>query len=185
MGLEIQLYGPEHKERPQRWCLETPKEGVTNTEARELCKKMLIFYEAVSFLIRERMYAIFNLVASMDMLGETVEAIAAENKEMRNRWMALKTQKIAVEDARNVSANMARYADEDRDLEVDASDEKEEKSHETTRKPRQQLRPPTKPASRTSRPSCPAPCPDTGTVHPCGPTYIHSHRYMTIQDSRP
>jgi hypothetical protein len=54
MGLEIQLYGPEHKERPQRWCLETPKEGVTNTEARELCKKMLIFYEAVSFLIRER-----------------------------------------------------------------------------------------------------------------------------------
>jgi hypothetical protein len=54
------------------------------------------------------MYAIFNLVASMDMLGETVEAIAAENKEMRNRWMALKTQKIAVEDARNVSANMAR-----------------------------------------------------------------------------
>ncbi|KAF6802724.1 dynamin family protein [Colletotrichum sojae] len=173
MNLEIQPYDPEYEERLRKWHLEVTKDGGTYTEAQEVCEKMLIFYElAAKTFIRntitqvverhllQGLYGIFNSVEILSMQSETVEAIAAENKETRDRRMTLKTQKTAIEEARDICANLAmrkelrmvslsaavypqrtmltepQYADEDRDLEVETSDEEEsEKPRETTRKP--------------------------------------------------
>lgn len=53
------------------------------------------------------MYGIFNSVEILSMTNATVEAIAAENKETRDRRMALKTQKKAIEEAKDICANLA------------------------------------------------------------------------------
>ncbi|KAF9873858.1 dynamin family protein [Colletotrichum karsti] len=158
MNLEIQPYDPEYEERLRKWQQEVTKEGGTYTEAQEVCEKMLIFYElAAKTFIRntitqvverhllQGMYGIFNSVEILGMQNETVEAIAAENKETRDRRMTLKAQKVAIEEAKDICANLAMrkelrmYADEDRDLEENTSDEDEEKTREapreTTRKP--------------------------------------------------
>ncbi|UQC86191.1 dynamin family protein [Colletotrichum lupini] len=155
MNLEIQPYDPEYEERLRKWQIETTKDGATYTEAQEVCEKMLIFYElAAKTFIRntitqvverhllQGMYSIFNSVEILGMPAETVEAIAAENKETRDRRMTLKTQKTAIEEARDICASLAMrkelrmYADEDRDLEDNSSDSDEDKPKQTTtRKP--------------------------------------------------
>jgi hypothetical protein len=53
------------------------------------------------------MYSIFNSVEILGMSNEAVEAIAAENKETRERRIFLKTQKKAIEDAKDICANLA------------------------------------------------------------------------------
>jgi hypothetical protein len=53
------------------------------------------------------MYGIFNSVEIMNMSNETVEAIAAENKETRDRRQTLKLQKKAIEDAKDICTNLA------------------------------------------------------------------------------
>ena len=53
------------------------------------------------------MYGIFNSVEILGMTTETVEAIAAENKETRDRRMTLKAQKKAIEEAKDICANLA------------------------------------------------------------------------------
>ena len=53
------------------------------------------------------MYGIFNSVEVLGMTNATVEAIAAENKETRDRRMALKAQKKAIEEAKDICANLA------------------------------------------------------------------------------
>nr|XP_036583935.1 dynamin family protein [Colletotrichum truncatum]KAF6793194.1 dynamin family protein [Colletotrichum truncatum] len=172
MNLEIQPYDPEYEERLRKWHLEVTKEGGTYTEAQEVCEKMLIFYElAAKTFIRntitqvverhllQGMYGIFNSVEILGMQNETVEAIAAENKETRDRRMTLKKQKVAIEEARDICANLAMrkelrmYADEDRDLEENTSDEDEEKPRQTTRKPVNNSAPAPAP---TPAPSAPA-----------------------------
>ncbi|TIC89647.1 Interferon-induced GTP-binding protein Mx [Colletotrichum higginsianum] len=155
MNLEIQPYDPEYEERLRKWQIESSKDGATYTEAQEVCEKMLIFYElAAKTFIRntitqvverhllQGMYSIFNSVEILSMPNETVEAIAAENKETRDRRMTLKTQKTAIEEARDICASLAMrkelrmYADEDRDLEDNSSDSDEDKPRQTTtRKP--------------------------------------------------
>ncbi|OLN96231.1 Interferon-induced GTP-binding protein Mx1 [Colletotrichum chlorophyti] len=154
MNLEIQPYDPEYEERLRKWQIESSKDGATYTEAQEVCEKMLIFYElAAKTFIRntitqvverhllQGMYGIFNSVEILGMPNETVEAIAAENKETRDRRMTLKSQKVAIEEARDICANLAMrkelrmYADEDGDLEENTSDEDEGKPRQTTRKP--------------------------------------------------
>ncbi|KAK1689617.1 dynamin family protein [Colletotrichum godetiae] len=120
MNLEIQPYDPEYEERLRKWQIETTKDGATYTEAQEVCEKMLIFYElAAKTFIRntitqvverhllQGMYSIFNSVEILGMPSETVEAIAAENKETRDRRMTLKTQKTAIEEARDICASLA------------------------------------------------------------------------------
>ncbi|TDZ35455.1 Interferon-induced GTP-binding protein Mx1 [Colletotrichum spinosum] len=179
LNFEVQPYDPEYEERLRKWQQEATKEGGTYTEAQEVCEKMLIFYElAAKTFIRntitqvverhllQGMYGIFNSVEILSMQNETVEAIAAENKETRDRRMTLKTQKVAIEEARDICANLAMrkelrmYADEDRDLEENTSDEDEDKPRQTTRKPvntsaasstHRTVSPPSEPAHRPTR----------------------------------
>ncbi|KAL2757303.1 hypothetical protein ACRALDRAFT_1060712 [Sodiomyces alcalophilus JCM 7366] len=131
MHLEIQPYDPEYEERLRAWHTEATKDGATYSEAEEVLEKMLIFYElAAKTFIRntitqvverhllQGMYSIFNSVAIMALANETVEAIAAENKETRERRLALKNQKEAIEAARDICASLAmrkelRYVEDD------------------------------------------------------------------------
>lgn len=145
MNLEVQPYDPEYEERLRNWHTEATKDGATYTEAQEVLEKMLIFYDlsAKSFIrntitqvverhLLQGMYSIFNSVAIMSMQKEVVEAIAAENKETRERRITLKNQKVAIEEARDICANLAmrkelrQYADEDGGLEDGTSDEEGE-----------------------------------------------------------
>ncbi|KAL8388856.1 hypothetical protein RB595_008981 [Gaeumannomyces hyphopodioides] len=147
MHLEIQPYDPEYEERLQRWHDDntSPEGGRRNyTEAEEVLEKMLIYYElsAKTFIrnvitqVVERhllggMYTLFNAVAVLSMDNVTVEAIAAENRETRDRRQTLKAQKKAIEEARDLCSSLAMrrelraYAEEDRGLEDDTSDEEE------------------------------------------------------------
>lgn len=144
MNLEIQPYDPEYEERLRKWQIESTRDGATYTEAQEVLEKMLIFYElAAKTFIRntitqvierhllQGMYGIFNSVAVMAMSNDVVEAIAAENKETRDRRMTLRNQKVAIEEARDICANLAMrkelrmYADEDRDLADNSSSDEE------------------------------------------------------------
>jgi hypothetical protein len=65
------------------------------------------------------MYGIFNSTDILTMQNQTVEAIASENKETRDKRMALKVQKKAIEEARDICANLAmrkelrQHAEED------------------------------------------------------------------------
>ncbi|KAL8324256.1 hypothetical protein RB597_007815 [Gaeumannomyces tritici] len=147
MNLEIQPYDPEYEERLQRWHADntSPEGGRRSyTEAEEVLEKMLIYYElsAKTFIrnvitqVVERhllggMYTLFNAVAVLSMDNVTVEAIAAENRETRDRRQTLKAQKKAIEEARDLCSSLAMrrelraYAEEDRGLEQDTSDEEE------------------------------------------------------------
>jgi hypothetical protein len=53
------------------------------------------------------MYGIFNSADVLAMQNEAVEAIASENKETRERRITLKAQKKAIEEARDICANLA------------------------------------------------------------------------------
>ncbi|KAJ3960377.1 hypothetical protein N0V92_002983 [Colletotrichum tropicale] len=175
MNLEIQPYDPEYEERLRKWQLEATKDGGRYTEAQEVCEKMLIFYElAAKTFIRntitqvverhllQGMYGIFNSVEILSMQNETVEGIAAENKETRDRRMTLKAQKVAIEEAKDICANLAMrkelrmYADEDRDLE-ETSDEDDEKPARERETPRETSRKPVStPAPAQAPPAAPA-----------------------------
>lgn len=163
MNLEVQPYDPEYEERLRKWHVETTKDGGTYNEAQEVLEKMLIFYElAAKTFIRntitqvierhllQGMYGIFNSVAIMGMADDGVEAIAAENKETRDKRMALKTQKNAIEEARDICASLAMrkelraYADEDRDIEETSDEDDESRPQE---RPQQHPRQATAPSS--------------------------------------
>uniref|UniRef100_L2FAT8 Dynamin family protein n=1 Tax=Colletotrichum fructicola (strain Nara gc5) TaxID=1213859 RepID=L2FAT8_COLFN len=174
MNLEIQPYDPEYEERLRKWQLEATKDGGRYTEAQEVCEKMLIFYElAAKTFIRntitqvverhllQGMYGIFNSVEILSMQNETVEGIAAENKETRDRRMTLKAQKVAIEEAKDICANLAMrkelrmYADEDRDLE-ETSDEEDEKPRERETPRETSRKPVSTPAPAQAPPAAPA-----------------------------
>lgn len=142
MNLEVQPYDPEYEERLRNWHAGITKDGVTFSEAQEVLEKMLIYYElsAKGFIrniitqvverhLLQGMYSIFNSVEILGMSNEAVEAIAAENKETRERRIFLKTQKKAIEDAKDICANLAMrkelrmYAEEGRDDDEETSDE--------------------------------------------------------------
>ena len=53
------------------------------------------------------LHGIFSWVKINGMKDGTVVAIAAENKATRDKRMALKAKKVAIEEARDICANLA------------------------------------------------------------------------------
>ncbi|KAK4184168.1 P-loop containing nucleoside triphosphate hydrolase protein [Podospora australis] len=118
--LEIQPYDPEYEERLRAWHVHSTQDGARYTEAEEVLEKMLIYYElaAKTFIrntitqvierhLMQGMYDIFNSVSVLGLSKEVVEAIAAENKETRDRRQTLKVQKKAIEEAKDICASLA------------------------------------------------------------------------------
>ncbi|KAF5624987.1 interferon-regulated resistance GTP-binding protein [Fusarium sp. NRRL 52700] len=138
MELEIQPFDPEYEERLRKWRAEATENGGTYTEAEEVLEKMLIYYDLTARIftrnvitqVVERhlllgMLRLFNPIEILRMPDTTIEAIAAENKETRERRKALQLQKKAIEEARSICASLAMrselraYEDDDDDAETD------------------------------------------------------------------
>lgn len=145
MELEIQPFDPEYEDRLRQWRAAATENGGTYTEAEEVLEKMLIYYDLTARIfvrnvvtqVVERhlllgMLRLFNPIEILRMPNATIEAIAAENKETRDRRLALKTQKDAIEEARNICASLAMrselraYDDEPED---DVATDDEEQSY--------------------------------------------------------
>lgn len=121
-ALEVQPYDPEYEEKLRRWQHEASSRdgGPGYSEAQEVLEKMLIYYDLtarcfirnVIMQVVERhllqgMYSIFESVKCLAMSVDTIEAIAAENRETRERRAKLKQRKRAVEEAKAVCASLA------------------------------------------------------------------------------
>ncbi|KAH7312577.1 P-loop containing nucleoside triphosphate hydrolase protein [Stachybotrys elegans] len=151
LELEIQPFDVEYEERLRRWRAEATENGGTYTEAEECLEKALIYYD-LTFRIFTRnvitqvverhlllgMLRLFNPVEILRMPDSTVEGIAAENKETRDRRKALKAQKTAIEEARSLCASLAMrselrsYEDEPED-EVSTDDESPQRAPQSRR----------------------------------------------------
>ncbi|KAL2193704.1 P-loop containing nucleoside triphosphate hydrolase protein [Corynascus similis CBS 632.67] len=120
MSLEVQPYDPEYEERLRNWHLKVSQDGATFSEAEEVLEKMLIYYDlAAKTFIRntitqvierhllQGMYSIFNSVEVLGLSTDVVEAIAAENKETRDRRQTLRVQKKAIQEAKEICASLA------------------------------------------------------------------------------
>lgn len=155
MNLEVQPYDPEYEERLRNWQVGASKEGAHFTEAEEVLEKMLIYYElsAKGFIrnvitqvverhLLQGMYSIFNSVGVLSMGDETIEAIAAENKETRDRRQTLKVQKKAIEEAKDICSSLAMrkelrmYAEEPEVLTDSDSDDEQTSRTSAPRPPR-------------------------------------------------
>ncbi|KAJ6445123.1 CoA-transferase family III [Purpureocillium lavendulum] len=124
MELEVQPYDPEYEDRLIRWRADATADGGSYTEAEEVLEKMLIYYDLTARIftrnvitqVVERhlllgMLRLFNPVEILRMPDKTIESIAAENKETRERRAALKAQKKAIEEARSICASLAMRSD--------------------------------------------------------------------------
>ena len=140
MELEVQPYDPEYEERLRRWRAEATQNGGTYTEAEEVLEKMLIYYDLTARLftrnvitqVVERhlllgMLRLFNPVEILRLPDVTIEAIASENKETKERRVALKKQKKAIEEARGICASLAMRSDLRVETDEDASDDESKK----------------------------------------------------------
>ncbi|KAF0641667.1 hypothetical protein FPSE5266_08336 [Fusarium pseudograminearum] len=120
MELEIQPFDPEYEERLRKWRAEATENGGTYTEAEEVLEKMLIYYDLTARIftrnvitqVVERhlllgMLRLFNPIEILRMQDSTIEAIAAENKETRDRRKTLQAQKKAIEEAKAICASLA------------------------------------------------------------------------------
>lgn len=151
MELEVQPFDPEYEERLRKWRAEATENGGTYTEAEEVLEKMLIYYDLTARIftrnvitqVVERhlllgMLRLFNPIEIMRMGDATIEAIAAENKETRERRKALQVQKKAIEEARSICASLAMRSElrayEDEPEEEVATDDEEEAPRETARR---------------------------------------------------
>ncbi|KAF4974767.1 hypothetical protein FZEAL_8364, partial [Fusarium zealandicum] len=141
MELEVQPFDPEYEERLRKWRAEATQEGGTYSEAEEVLEKMLIYYDLTARIftrnvitqVVERhlllgMLRLFNPIEILRMQDTTIEAIAAENKETRDRRKALQLQKKAIEEARSICASLAmrselRAYQDDPDDDVATDDE--------------------------------------------------------------
>ncbi|KAF5006183.1 hypothetical protein FDECE_7424 [Fusarium decemcellulare] len=141
MELEVQPFDPEYEERLRKWRADATENGGTYSEAEEVLEKMLIYYDLTARIftrnvitqVVERhlllgMLRLFNPIEILRMRDNTIEAIAAENKETRERRKTLQVQKKAIEEARSICASLAMrselraYEDEPED-DVDTDDE--------------------------------------------------------------
>ncbi|KAG6040895.1 hypothetical protein E4U41_006743 [Claviceps citrina] len=124
MELEVQPYDPEYEDRLRKWRAESTENGGTYTEAEEVLEKMLIYYDLTARIftrnvitqVVERhlllgMLRLFDPIEILRMPDGTIESISAENKETRERRIALKKQKKAIEEARNICASLAMRSD--------------------------------------------------------------------------
>jgi hypothetical protein len=66
-----------------------------------------VITQVVERHLLQGLHNIFNWVKINRMKDETVVAIAAENKVTRDKRMALKAKKVAIEEARDICANLA------------------------------------------------------------------------------
>ncbi|KAF4127032.1 Dynamin central region [Geosmithia morbida] len=120
MELEVQPFDPEYEDRLRKWRAAATENGGTYTEAEEVLEKMLIYYDLTARLfvrnvvtqVVERhlllgMLRLFNPIEILRMPDSTIEAIAAENKATRDRRLALKEQRDAIVEARNICASLA------------------------------------------------------------------------------
>ncbi|KAM0207296.1 hypothetical protein ACHAQI_007784 [Fusarium lateritium] len=141
MELEIQPFDPEYEERLRKWRAQATENGGTYTEAEEVLEKMLIYYDLTARIftrnvitqVVERhlllgMLRLFNPIEILRMQDSTIEAIAAENKETRDRRKTLQLQKKAIEEARSICASLAMRSDlrvyeDDPDDDADTDDE--------------------------------------------------------------
>lgn len=141
MELEIQPFDPEYEDRLRKWRADSTENGGTYTEAEEVLEKMLIYYDLTARIftrnvitqVVERhlllgMLRLFNPIEILRMPDSTIESIAAENKETRDRRMALKVQKTAIEEARSICASLAmrselRAHDDEPEDDVETDDE--------------------------------------------------------------
>ncbi|UKZ79795.1 hypothetical protein TrVFT333_007557 [Trichoderma virens FT-333] len=182
LELEIQPYDPEYEQRLIRWRSEATQNGGTYTEAEEVLEKMLIYYDLTARIFTRntitqvverhlllRMLGLFNPIEILRMQNATVEAIAAENKETRDRRTALKARKAAIEEARSICASLAMrselraYEDEMED-EVATDDEGHSRNdysskrfsvsstHEAVQQPLTSQNPPVRRKRREERP---------------------------------
>ncbi|KZZ94297.1 Dynamin, GTPase domain protein [Moelleriella libera RCEF 2490] len=148
MELEVQPYDPEYEDRLRKWRAESTENGGTYTEAEEVLEKMLIYYDLTARIftrnvitqVVERhlllgMLRLFNPIAILKMPDETIDSISAENKETREKRVALKAQKKAIEEARNICASLAMRSDL-RSYEEETDDESED---DESRPQRQQV----------------------------------------------
>ncbi|KAE8448873.1 hypothetical protein EG329_008875 [Mollisiaceae sp. DMI_Dod_QoI] len=138
---EVQPYDPEYEVRLKNWHAAANPER-PYTVAEEVLEKMLIHYElsAKIFIMNvitqvverhllQGLDQVFNSVKVWRMKNEHVEAIAAENKETRDKRLTLKAKKKAIEEARDLCANLAMrkelrvYGDEDEDSGEEDEDE--------------------------------------------------------------
>ncbi|RGP76964.1 hypothetical protein FLONG3_4902 [Fusarium longipes] len=142
MELEIQPFDPEYEERLRKWRAEATENGGTYTEAEEVLEKMLIYYDLTARIftrnvitqVVERhlllgMLRLFNPIEILRMQDSTIEAIAAENKETRDRRKTLQAQKKAIEEAKTICASLAMrselraYEDDPDDTQTDDEDQ--------------------------------------------------------------
>ncbi|KAL7942498.1 P-loop containing nucleoside triphosphate hydrolase protein [Trichoderma barbatum] len=182
LELEIQPYDPEYEQRLIRWRSEATQNGGTYSEAEEVLEKMLIYYDLTARIFTRntitqvverhlllRMLGLFNPIEILRMQNATVEAIAAENKETRDRRVALKARKVAIEEARSICASLAMrselraYEDEMED-EVATDDEGQPRNdysskrfsvsskHENTQQPPESQNPALRRKRREERP---------------------------------
>ncbi|KXX82184.1 Interferon-induced GTP-binding protein Mx [Madurella mycetomatis] len=151
MNLEVQPYDPEYEERLRSWHAKVSQDGATFSEAEEVLEKMLIYYDlAAKTFIRnvitqvverhllQGMYSIFNSVEVLGLSNEVIEAIAAENKETRDRRQTLKVQKKAIEEAKEICASLAMrkelraYAEGGASDAEDTTDDEDSNSNDKT-----------------------------------------------------
>lgn len=177
MHLEVQPYDPEYEEKLRAWQAKSlSEEGAPQwSEAQEVLEKMLIYYElsAKSFIrntivqvierhLLQGMYSLFESLHVLKMNEETILAIAAENKQTRERRVLLKGRKKAIEEAKDICAGLAMrkelraYANEADDDE-ESSDEDGPPKRRPSNNSRQpsSAAPPPPPQARTQRPSAP------------------------------
>ncbi|KAL4722109.1 hypothetical protein ACLX1H_010880 [Fusarium chlamydosporum] len=151
MELEIQPFDPEYEERLRKWRAEATENGGTYTEAEEVLEKMLIYYDLTARIftrnvitqVVERhlllgMLRLFNPIEILRMQDTTIEAIAAENKETRDRRKTLQAQKKAIEEAKAICASLAmrselRAYEDDPDDDTPTDDE-DQAPREVTRR---------------------------------------------------
>lgn len=199
MHLEVQPYDPEYEEKLRRWQRSATADGNTYSEAQEVLEKMLIYYDltAKSFIrnvimqVVERhlllgMYSIFESVKCLSMSNDTIEAIAAENKETRERRMLLKQRKRAIEDAKDTCASLAMrkelrmYANEAVSEGDETSDDDDETSSPPQRAPSSRSAAP-KPPRRREAPPAQALPPVTTNGYTNGVVDSSSSRAKTAQ----
>lgn len=124
MELEVQPYDPEYEKRLRRRRADATDNGGSYTEAEEVLEKMLIYYDLTARIFTRNVITqvverhlllgilrLFNSVEILRMPNSTIEDIAAEDKETRDRRAALKAQKSAIEEARSICAGLAMRSD--------------------------------------------------------------------------
>ncbi|KAK7421243.1 hypothetical protein QQX98_002375 [Neonectria punicea] len=152
MELEVQPFDPEYEERLKKWRAASMENG-GYSEAEEVTEKMLIYYDLTARVftrnvitqVVERhlllgMLRLFNPIEILRMRDATIEAIAAENKETRDRRKTLQVQKKAIEEARSICASLAmrselRVYDDEPDEDTATDDEEQPNRRQSTAPP--------------------------------------------------